>query len=70
MKRKANFMRMFFGALCLLIFPLSADATSVADSCTLFHEDFSGLSVHTWTYSGAMQTQMPLCPENLLWQAV
>jgi len=57
MKRKANFMRMFFGALCLLIFPLSADATSVADSCTLFHEDFSGLSVHTWTYSGAMQTQ-------------
>ncbi|MGE0085006.1 MAG: hypothetical protein AB7S75_11360 [Desulfococcaceae bacterium] len=56
MKRNANFMRMFFCALCLLMFPLYANATSVADSCTLFNEDFSGLSAHSWDYE-AMQIQ-------------
>ncbi|MEZ4524908.1 MAG: hypothetical protein R2941_03195 [Desulfobacterales bacterium] len=54
MKNKANFVPAIFCAVCLLIFPLSAGATSVADSCTLFHEDFSGLSAHSWTYE-AMQ---------------
>ncbi len=56
MKRKININRLIFLVLCLLILPVSAGATSVADSCTLFHEDFSGLSAHSWFYE-AMQIQ-------------